>query len=98
MTAGRIGLIIAELDTLPERFAALLQTSEIEAGSRRSGFAEVRLAPPLTSVVELYQPLAEKRGIVLRLNIRSDAVVFGDHSPLFQALSNPADSAIKFAP
>jgi signal transduction histidine kinase len=97
-TAGRLDLVIADLDTVLERFTALLRISEIEAGSRRAGFAEVRLDPLLASVVELYQPLAEERGLRLDLNTLPDAMVFGDQSMLFEALSNLIDNAIKFAP
>jgi len=97
-TAERLDLAIADLDTVLERFTALLRISEIEAGSRRAGFAEVQLAPLLASVVELYQPLAEERGISLALDALPDAVVFGGQSLLFEALSNLIDNAIKFAP
>jgi signal transduction histidine kinase len=97
-TAGRLDLVIADLDTVLERFTALLRISEIEAGSRRAGFAQVALDPLLASVVDLYQPLAEERGIRLALHALPDAVVFGDQSLLFEALSNLIDNAIKFAP
>jgi signal transduction histidine kinase len=97
-TAGRLDLVIADLDTVLERFTALLRISEIEAGSRRAGFADVALDPLLASVVDLYQPLAEERGIRLALHARPDALVFGDQSLLFEAFSNLIDNAIKFAP
>ncbi len=97
-TAGRLDLVIADLDTVLERFTALLRISEIEAGSRRSGFAEVALDPLLASVFDLYQPLAEERGIRLASHALPDAVVFGDQSLLFEALSNLIDNAIKFVP
>ncbi|PXA84852.1 histidine kinase [Nostoc sp. 3335mG] len=97
-TAGRLDLVIADLDAVLERFTALLRISEIEAGSRRAGFAEVSLTPLLASVVDLYQPLAEERGITFMLDTLSDATLFGDQSLLFEALSNLVDNAIKFAP
>ncbi|MBA2936530.1 HAMP domain-containing histidine kinase [Sphingomonas sp. CGMCC 1.13654] len=97
-TAERLDLVIADLDTVLERFTALLRISEIEAGSRRAGFAEVPLSPLLSSVRDLYQPLAEERGIALALETLPGAVVFGDQSLMFEALSNLVDNAIKFAP
>lgn len=97
-TTERLDLVIADLDAVLERFTALLRISEIEAGSRRAGFAAVPLSPLLASVVDLYQPLAEERGIALALDAPPDAVVFGDQSLLFEALSNLIDNAIKFTP
>jgi signal transduction histidine kinase len=97
-TAERLDLVIADLDSVLERFAALLRISEIEAGSRRAGFTDIPLDPLLTSVIDLYQPLAENRDIALALHTLPDAMIFGDHSLLFEALSNLVDNAIKFAP
>lgn len=96
-TAGRLDLAIADLDTVLDRFTALLRISEIEAGSRRAGFADVSLDPLLGSVVDLYQPLAEDRGVALSLRGLPGASVHGDQSLLFEALSNLVDNAIKFA-
>ena len=96
-TAGRLDLAVADLDAVLERFAALLRISEIEAGSRRAGFAEVALDPLLASVVDLYLPLAEDRGLALSLAGLPGATVHGDQSLLFEAISNLIDNAIKFA-
>ena len=96
-TAERLALAVADLDAVLERFAALLRISEIEAGSRRAGFGEVALDPLLASVVDLYQPLAEDRGIVLTHAHLPGATVHGDQSLLFEAISNLIDNAIKFA-
>jgi signal transduction histidine kinase len=97
-TAERLGLVVDDLDTVLERFAALLRISELEAGSRRAGFGEVPLDPLLSSAVDLYQPLAEDRGVALALTGLPDAHVVGDRSLLFEALSNLLDNAIKFTP
>jgi signal transduction histidine kinase len=97
-TARRLDLAIADLDTVLERFSALLRISEIEAGSRRAGFGDVPLDPLLESLVDLYQPLAEDRDVAISLRSLPGAVVHGDRSLLFEALSNLLDNAIKFAP
>jgi len=97
-TAQRLDLAIADLDTVLERFSALLRISEIEAGSRRAGFGDVPLDPLLESLVDLYQPLAEDRDVAISLRRLPGAVVHGDRSLLFEALSNLLDNAIKFAP
>ncbi|WP_281044368.1 sensor histidine kinase [Sphingomonas oryzagri] len=97
-TAERLDLAIADLDTVLERFTALLRISEIEAGSRRAGFADIALDPLLKSLVDLYRPLAEERGISIGLQRLPGLAVHGDRSLLFEALSNLIDNAIKFAP
>ncbi|WP_049623258.1 sensor histidine kinase [Frateuria defendens] len=92
---------IEEIGALLKTFNALLRISEIEAGARRAGFAEVALAPVLADVVEFYQPLAEEKRIELAL--RRDepapaATLWGDASLLFDAVGNLVDNAIKFTP
>jgi signal transduction histidine kinase len=97
-TVERVDLAIADLDIVLERFTALLRISEIEAGSRRAGFAEVELEPLLVTLIDLYQPLADERGIALTVESLPGAAVHGDQSLLLEALSNLIDNAIKFAP
>lgn len=89
--------LIDDLDTVLERFAALLRISEIEAREQRSGFASVSLPPLIRDVVELYQPLAEEAGITIRA-AQVDAIdIQADRSLLFEALSNLVDNAVKYA-
>jgi signal transduction histidine kinase len=95
-TAERLALAVADLDAVLERFAALLRISEIEVGSRRAGFGDVVLDPLLSSVIDLYQPLAEDGGIVLTYTDLPGVMVHGDQSLLFEAISNLIDNAIKF--
>lgn len=40
---------------------ALLRIAEIEAGSRRAGFAKVGLADLVQDAVELYEPVAQEK-------------------------------------
>jgi len=87
-----------DLDMVLERFAALLRISELETGRRRAGFARVALAPLVTRVFELYEPLAEDRQIGIRLEADADGEVDGDEQLLFEAIGNLVDNAIKFSP
>ena len=54
-----------DLDGAIARFAALLRIAELEAGARHAGFCRVDLTDLLTQVRDLYEPLAEERGLVL---------------------------------
>lgn len=95
---GMIGAATSDLDTVLERFGALLRISELEAGRRRSGFGPVDLGALLARMHELYEPLAEDRGIALALDAPETAIAPGDEKLLFEALSNLVDNALKFTP
>ena len=95
--AQDIARVTAEIDTVLERFRALLRISELEARDRRAGFAQVKLAAVLEQVVELYQPLAEAGGVTLAYDGGPAPTVEADQKLLFEALSNLVDNAIKFS-
>lgn len=85
-----------DLDLVLERFAALLRISELEAGQRRAGFRSVNLGILVEQISDLYEPLAEDRGIALTVASQPFAIE-GDQQLLFEAVSNLVDNAIKFA-
>jgi signal transduction histidine kinase len=87
-----------DLDGIVGVFQALLRIAEIEAGSRRSLFARLDLAPLLREVAELYGAVAEERGIVLRLETPEAVPAYGDRAMVHQAIANLVDNAVKFSP
>ncbi len=87
-----------DLDGIVGVFQALLRIAEIEAGSRRSLFARLDLAPLLAEVAELYGAVAEERGIVLRLEAPDAVPAYGDRAMIQQAIANLVDNAVKFSP
>jgi signal transduction histidine kinase len=89
---------ILELDQVVRIFDALLRIAEIEAGHRRAEFQEVDLAAVIADVVELYQPLAEARGLTMEIVDGGAASCVGDRTMLAQALANLVDNAIKYTP
>jgi signal transduction histidine kinase len=89
---------IADVDSLLERFRALLRISELEDLRRRSGFANVDIGEILGEVHELYAPLAEDGAIVFRLDAPAGLTVHGDRHLLFEAFTNLVANAIKFTP
>ena len=91
----RVEAAVDDLDTVLERFAALLRITEFEAGSRRAAFASLDLGNLARQVAELYEPLAEDRGIALKANCET-VEAEGDEKLLFEAVSNLVDNAIKF--
>jgi signal transduction histidine kinase len=95
--AADIGRVVDEIDTVLERFRALLRISEIEARERRAGFSMVDLSDIARQAVDLYQPLAESRGVQITLRADRSVTVEADPKLLFEAVSNLVDNAIKFS-
>jgi signal transduction histidine kinase len=90
---------IVDVDSLLDRFRALLRISELEDMHRRAGFTEVHLASTLDHVREIYTPLAEDKHITFTFEIAPDVpTVRGDPNLLLEAVSNIVDTAIKFTP
>jgi signal transduction histidine kinase len=97
--AGVVEQAIFDVDSLLDRFRALLRISELEDMHRRAGFTEVRLASTLDHVREMYTPLAEDKHITFTFEIAPDVpTVRGDPNLLLEAVSNIVDNAIKFTP
>jgi len=89
---------VADLDGVTSVFQALLRIAEIEAGSRRSAFAEIDLGPLLADLADLYGALAEDHDLTLTLRVPDTLPVYGDRDLLQQAVANLLDNAIKFSP
>ena len=89
---------LAEADNLLATFNALLTISHAESGSRLHRFEPVDSALIAADVAELYEPLADDKGIALSTNIHPCPNIQGDRHLLFQALANLLDNAVKYTP
>lgn len=92
--------LIAEADHLLATFSALLRIARIETARKKTQFAPVDLAAVLRDAADLYEPIAEQKGIGFDIDIdaAAPAAVTGDRDLLFQACANLIDNAIKFSP
>ena len=88
----------SDLDGVVAVFQALLRIAEIEAGSRRSAFARVDLGPVLAGLAELYEAVAEDRGVRLDVSTPEQLALTGDRELIQQAVANLLDNAVKFSP
>nr|MCH9672214.1 HAMP domain-containing histidine kinase [Gammaproteobacteria bacterium] len=88
---------IAEADRLLSMFNAMLRIARIEADAAKAFTQRVALAQVLTDVVELYEPLAEEKGVAINVDIGATPDVLGDADLLFQAIANVVDNAVKFS-
>ena len=94
----RIAFAIEEVDTILDTFSAILRISQIESGSRRSGFKIVNLSDIVVSVIDALQPVAEEQGKTIRADIEKDVKLTGDKELLTQLAFNLLDNAILHTP
>ena len=88
--------IIEESDGLIATFNALLLIARAESGQARDNMSEFDAAEIAHDVCELYEPLADEKGIVLKLEAGTPAPVKGNRELVSQALANLVDNAIKY--
>jgi signal transduction histidine kinase len=88
---------IAESDDLIRTFDALLMIARAESGQARDNMTEFDAAEIVRDVGELYEPLADEKGIALTVDAPAAAPVRGNRELVSQALANLIDNAIKYA-
>ena len=89
--------MIEESDGLIRTFDALLMIARAESGQARDNMTDFDAAEIVRGVCELYEPLAEEKGLTLRIDAPDPAPVKGNRELLSQALANLIDNAIKYA-
>jgi signal transduction histidine kinase len=88
----------ADLDDIVAVFQALLRIAEIEVGSRRSAFDRLDMVPLVADVAELYDVVAEEKGVALENDVAGALPAYGDAALVRQAIANLVDNAVKFSP
>jgi hypothetical protein len=88
---------IAESDELIRTFDALLMIARAESGQARDNMTDFDAAEVARGIGELYEPLAEEKGISLTVDAPVAAPVRGNRELVSQALANLVDNAIKYA-
>ena len=88
---------IAESDDLIRTFDALLMIARAESGHARDNMTEFDAAEIARDVGELYEPLADQKGLALKVDAPLAARVRGNRELVSQALANLVDNAIKYA-
>jgi len=87
---------IEEADGLIKTFNALLSIARLEAGAGGENRGKLDMAALVRDVAELYEPVAEERGIALRSEVPEPIVIHGDRQLLGQAIANLIDNALKY--
>jgi signal transduction histidine kinase len=86
------------LDQSLSAITAILRLTEIEKSQRSAGFGKVALADLIREVGDMYEPIAEDKGIALLVHSPHELNVHGDRDLLIEAVANLVDNAIKYTP
>ncbi len=87
---------IDESDELIRTFNALLMIARAESGQSSAPMTEFDVAEIVRGVAELYDPLADEKGLTLRADDGAAVPMRGNRELVTQALANLVDNAIKY--
>jgi signal transduction histidine kinase len=86
-----------ESNGLISTFNALLMIARAESGQARDNMIPLDAAEIAHSVAELYEPLAEEKGLAFAVDASYPMPIHGNRELISQALANLLDNAIKYA-
>jgi signal transduction histidine kinase len=86
---------IEESDRLISTFNALLMIARAESGQIETAMSEFDAAGVARDVAELYEPLAEEKGMRLLVEAEGPLILRGNRELIGQALANLVDNALK---
>ncbi|MEM8784422.1 MAG: ATP-binding protein [Pseudomonadota bacterium] len=89
---------LRETDYLIKTFNALLSIAQAEAGALRESMDRIDLGELVIDVCDLYEPLAEEKGLTFDCAVEGGLIVNGNREMLAQAAANLIDNAIKYTP
>ncbi|MFD1036056.1 sensor histidine kinase [Sphingomonas hankookensis] len=95
---GRVAVLRAmdEGDRLLAMLDMALRITRAEAGIGREAFVEVELSALLADVAELFEPLAEDRGLTIVVDAPTPVTVPAHREMIGQAVANLIDNALKY--
>lgn len=89
---------ITQAESIIATFNALLTIAQAESASARVSFEELDLATLVRDAAELYEPLAEDKGIAMTVLAEGPLLTKGNRHLLSQAVVNLLDNAVKYTP
>jgi signal transduction histidine kinase len=93
---GALEKALEESDRLIQIFDALLSIARAEAGAGREGMTEFDAGFVARDVGELYEPVAEERGVSLVISSGTGLTLHGSRELVGQAIANLVDNALKY--
>jgi signal transduction histidine kinase len=93
-----LGDCLEESERVVTMLNTLMDISEAETGTMRLQVEQTNMADLVRHTIELYEDLAEEKGVALRAEQLDDAVVEVDPNRWRQVLANLVDNAVKYTP
>ncbi|MFH1739941.1 MAG: ATP-binding protein [bacterium] len=90
------GKTVEECDLLLHMINTMLDISEAEAGLGRLDLEEVDVAEIICRATDLFQPVAEEKGIALTAEINPTPPIRGDLRKIQRTFANLIDNALKY--
>jgi heavy metal sensor kinase len=89
---------IEESDRLLDMINTMLMISKTEAGLSNPSCEEIDISDIVGRACELFEPMAEDKGIVLSYQAPEKSLIAGDSRMIQRMLSNVLDNAVKYTP
>ena len=88
--------VIEDVDGVINTFNSLLAISRVESGSVSLKKEKINIKDLIEDIVDLWEPLAEEKGVILNNECEDDIYFNGNKNLLSQAISNLIDNSIKY--
>ncbi len=88
---------IEKADELIKTFNSLLLVARLEAGALEGNAERFDIGRVVRDVAELYEPVAEERGMLLAVNVGAGPQFTGNRQLIVQAVVNLIENAIKYS-
>jgi signal transduction histidine kinase len=88
--------VVKEADALTRMLTTVLEIGRSEAGTARGQFSPLDAAALVGEIAEMYEPLAEEKGMGFRVDVEPACLITGHRQLLAQALSNLVDNAFAY--
>jgi heavy metal sensor kinase len=89
---------VEECDGLLRMINTMLEISEFEAGVATLNISQVDISSLIEEACDLFRPLAEDKGLVIKTKVPARCLLHGDKSKLQRLVTNLLDNAIKYTP
>lgn len=93
-----IDTAIDDTDSILRTFEAMLRIAQIEAGTPREHFAQVKMDEIADNIVDAFQAVADDEGKELSALVEPGCRVMGDRVLLTQLISNLIENALRHTP
>ena len=89
---------IEECDHLMDMINTMLDISEAETGTGRLAIEKIDIAALVRDACELFEPIAEDKGVNIIQRLPASCYVYGDVQRLQRMVANLLDNALKYTP